>query len=69
MVCNAAASEQTTQGHRSILHAQQDSTINDSHEEAPGTVIDVCEKGACVSKTLLVNWKTGINFTSVSKNP
>jgi hypothetical protein len=62
MVCNAAALVQTARGRRDIVHVQQDLTVDGSYEEVPGTVIDVCEIGACVSKTWLVNWKTGINL-------
>jgi len=60
--CNAAASVQTNRGCCDILHVQEYLTIDDRQEEAPGTVIDVCEKGAFVSKTWLVNCKTGINL-------
>lgn len=62
MACNAAASVQTTWRCRDILNVQEDLTVDGSQEEAPGTVIDVYEKGACVSKTWFANWKTVINW-------
>ena len=62
MTCNAAASAQTNQGCCDFLHVQENLTIDDSHEETPGMVNVTCEKGACVSETWLVNWKTGINL-------
>jgi hypothetical protein len=36
--------------------------IDDNQEKVPGTVIELCEEGACVSKIWLVKWKTGINL-------
>jgi len=51
MARNAAASVQTAQGRRDILGVQQDLTIDDSHEEAPGAVmLCVC---VCVRKELV----------------
>jgi hypothetical protein len=45
MACSATVSVQTIQGCRDILHVQEDLTIDDSQEEAPETVTDLCEEG------------------------
>jgi len=49
MARNATASVQITRGRHDILRVQQDLTIDDSHEEAPGPVIVLCvwERSLC----------------------